>query len=173
MLLGGQTVEQIASMEPALPWNDPPPESPGSLTEGDWAKQHPAIQGMFQTLSEADAVLHDMAIFVSDINKKNGSVKKENNEFGTGVNAKILDLKKRIGNIHISEDYLGRFGAREVLYNFLSPIESKVNEFNRIDGNKGSGLIGIDLHGGDNFQNDNGTLNIENMSNTIMSTNGG
>jgi len=173
MLLGGQTVEQIASMEPALPWNDPPPESPGNISAGDWAKQHPAIQGMFQTLSEADAVLHDMAIFVSDMNKKNGSVKKENNEFGTGTNAKILDLKKRIGNIHISEDYLGRFGAREVLYNFLSPIESKVNEFNRIDGNKGSGLNGIDLHGGNNFLNDNGTLNIENMSNTIMNANGG
>tara|TARA_R100000951_G_C2645780_1_gene182540 strand:- start:498 stop:2381 length:1884 start_codon:yes stop_codon:yes gene_type:complete len=173
MLLAGQTVEQIASMEPALPWNDPPPESSGNISEGDWAKQHPAIQGMVQTLSEADSVLHDMAIFVSDINKGDGSVKKENNEFGTGTNARLLDLKKRIGNIHISEDYLGRFGAREVLYRFLGPIETKVDAFNGINGNKGSGLNGIDLHGGDNFQNDNGTLNIENMSNTIMSTNGG
>lgn len=162
MLLAGQTEQEMASMEPALPWN------PGNMSEGDWAKQHPAIQGMFESLHQADAILHDMAIFASDINKGDGSVRKENNEFGTGANAKLLELKNRISNIHISEDYLGRFGVREVLFKFLGPIETKVNDFNRIGSNKGPGLNIIDQKGGNKAIKEDGSFDIDEASKAIM-----
>jgi len=141
-LLSGSTNEEISTVEPDLPWDT------AGYTNADWAEDHHGIiEEMKQTLIVSNGILGDITVLLSDLNKKDGSVNKNNTELGTGIKDRIISIKKAISNLPIAEDYLGRYGAREALYKFLSPVESKVDAYIAVEGNSGKGLNKLDQYG--------------------------
>ena len=141
-LLSGSTNEEIATVEPDLPWDT------AGHTNADWAEDHHGIiEEMKQTLIVSNGILGDITVLLSDLNKKDGSVNKNNTELGTGIKDRIISIKKAISNLPIAEDYLGRYGAREALYKFLAPVESKVDAYIAVEGNSGKGPNKLDQHG--------------------------